>query len=298
SNGPASAYTSLAAIVRFNNQGAIDVMNGAAYSASPSFPYSPNLTYHVRMAINVPTHTYSVYVTPPGGAETLIATNFAFRSTQATVTTLNYWAAITSAGTDLVCNFSLIPPLLPPPVINSAASATGTVGTAFSYQIAATNSPTSYNATGLPAGLSVNTGTGLISGTPTAEGTSSVTLSAANTGGTGTATLNLTINAGVSAPVITQQPQNQSVIASQTATFSVTVTGSQPLNYQWQYALPGSSIFYPYPGATGSSYTTQSLTLADSGAQFQCVVSNSAGTVTSNAATLTVTSSGGTTLPA
>src|SRR5207245_689057 len=81
------------------------------------------------------------------------------------------------------------------PVITSATGATGTVGQAFSYQITATNSPTSYNATGLPAGLSVNTNTGLISGTPTAAaGTSSVTLSAANLGGTGTATLTLTIN--------------------------------------------------------------------------------------------------------
>ena len=79
------------------------------------------------------------------------------------------------------------------PVITSARTASGTVGSAFSYQITATNTPTSYGATGLPAGLSVNSGTGLISGTPTAAGTSTVTLSATNGGGTGTATLTLTI---------------------------------------------------------------------------------------------------------
>ena len=39
------------------------------------------------------------------------------------------------------------------PVITSATTASGTVGSAFSYQIAATNAPTSYGATGLPAGL-------------------------------------------------------------------------------------------------------------------------------------------------
>jgi len=65
-----------------------------------------------------------------------------------------------------------------PPVITSATTTSGTVGTAFSYQITATGAPTSYAATGLPAGLSVNTGTGLISGTPTAAGTSAVSLSA------------------------------------------------------------------------------------------------------------------------
>ena len=79
------------------------------------------------------------------------------------------------------------------PVITSARTASGTVGSAFSYQITATNSPSSYGATGLPAGLSVNSGTGLISGTPTTAATSTVTLSASNSGGTGTATLTLTI---------------------------------------------------------------------------------------------------------
>ena len=46
------------------------------------------------------------------------------------------------------------------PAITSSSSANGTVGSAFSYQITATNSPTSYGAAGLPAGLSVNTGKG------------------------------------------------------------------------------------------------------------------------------------------
>jgi len=79
------------------------------------------------------------------------------------------------------------------PVITSATSASGTVGSAFSYQITATNSPASYGATGLPAGFTVNSGTGMISGTPTAAGTSTVTLSATNSTGTGTAPLTLTI---------------------------------------------------------------------------------------------------------
>src|SRR6266496_219434 len=80
------------------------------------------------------------------------------------------------------------------PVITSPLTATGQVGVTFSYQITATNNPTSFNATGLPAGLSVNTSTGLISGTPTTTGTSSVTISATNAGGTGSATLVITIS--------------------------------------------------------------------------------------------------------
>jgi phosphatidylinositol-3-phosphatase len=90
------------------------------------------------------------------------------------------------------------PPAIP--VINSAASASGQVRSAFSYQITATNNPTSFDATGLPAGLSINTATGLISGTPTAAGTSSIALSATNAGGTGRATLSLTITSGAPPP--------------------------------------------------------------------------------------------------
>ena len=70
-------------------------------------------------------------------------------------------------------------------MITSARTASGTVGSAFSYQITATNAPTSYGATGLPAGLSVNSGSGLISGTPTTAATSTVTLSATQQWGDG-----------------------------------------------------------------------------------------------------------------
>ena len=78
------------------------------------------------------------------------------------------------------------------PVISSSLTAFGTVGISFSYQILASNSPTAFSATGLPAGLSLNAATGLISGTPTTAGISSITISATNAGGTGSATLVLT----------------------------------------------------------------------------------------------------------
>lgn len=81
----------------------------------------------------------------------------------------------------------------PPPVISGPLSANGIVGVPFSYQINASNNPTSYAATGLPAGLTLNTTTGLISGIPTAAGTSNVPLTATNGGGSGTATLVVTI---------------------------------------------------------------------------------------------------------
>ena len=84
------------------------------------------------------------------------------------------------------------------------------------------------------------------------------------------------------APKITTQPAAQSISVGKTATFSVTATGTAPLAYQWQRS--GTAI----TGATASSYTTPAAATADNGASFEVTVTNSAGSVTSNAATLTV----------
>jgi predicted secreted protein len=86
------------------------------------------------------------------------------------------------------------------------------------------------------------------------------------------------------APMITTQPASQTVTAGQVATFTVVATGTAPLSYQWQ--KNGAAI----SAATSSSYATPATTTADNGAQFRVVVSNSAGSVTSSAATLTVNS--------
>jgi Immunoglobulin domain len=83
--------------------------------------------------------------------------------------------------------------------------------------------------------------------------------------------------------VISTQPAGQSVAVGQTATFTVTASGSAPLSYQWQ--RNGATI----SGATGNSYTTPPATAADDGAEFDVVVSNSMGSVTSAVATLSVT---------
>jgi hypothetical protein len=89
---------------------------------------------------------------------------------------------------------------------------------------------------------------------------------------------------GPVAPSISQQPANRTVTVGQTASFSVTASGTAPLSYQWQ--KNGANI----SGATGSSTTTPATVSGDNGSTFRCVVSNSAGSVTSASATLTVTS--------
>ena len=78
-------------------------------------------------------------------------------------------------------------------------------------------------------------------------------------------TATLTVN---SPPVITTQPGNPSVTVGQTATFSVTATGTAPLSYQWR--KNGVDI----ASATSASYTTPVTALSDDGALFTVVVSN------------------------
>ena len=87
---------------------------------------------------------------------------------------------------------------------------------------------------------------------------------------------------GSQQPVITTQPKSISVSQGNAATFSVTATGAAPLGYQWR--KNGVTI----TGATNSSYSIASVSSASAG-NYSVVVSNSAGAVTSNDATLTVT---------
>lgn len=93
----------------------------------------------------------------------------------------------------------------------------------------------------------------------------------------------LTVDPAPVGPAISAQPVPATVGDGQTASFSVTATGSAPLSYQWQ--RNGSVI----SGATAASYTTPALGLADSGAAYRVVVSNAVGSVTSDAAVVTVT---------
>ena len=83
-------------------------------------------------------------------------------------------------------------------------------------------------------------------------------------------------------PVITAQPLSVTVNVGQTASLSVTATGTAPLTYQWQ--KNGTNI----SGATAASYKTPAATHADNGSTFRVIVSNSGGSVTSSSATLTV----------
>jgi hypothetical protein len=119
----------------------------------------------------------------------------------------------------------------------------------------------------------------------TTSGESGTQFTVVVTDGTGSVTSNpatLTVTATAVAPAITAQPANKTVTAGQTATFSVTATGTAPLTYQWK--KNGTAI----GGAASASYTTPATIASDNNAQFTVTVTNSVSSNTSNAATLTV----------
>jgi hypothetical protein len=124
----------------------------------------------------------------------------------------------------------------PVPVV-TGGSPTGTVGVVFSYFISATNAPTSYAVSSgtLPAGLTLNTTTGEIAGTPTAAGAVSVDVTATNGSGTSApATLNFTIAQGSQTitfgalPVKTTTDPDFVLTATVNSPLTITYTSSNP----------------------------------------------------------------------
>jgi Putative Ig domain/Abnormal spindle-like microcephaly-assoc'd, ASPM-SPD-2-Hydin/Immunoglobulin domain len=162
--------------------------------------------------------------------------------------------------------------------INPATGGSGVTLTLGGAATATTTADTSgsYTFTGLPNGMyTIVPNHSGFTFTPSSQTT---TINGANVTG-----VNFTDTAATVAPTITTQPANQAVTTGQTATFTVVAAGAAPLGYQWQ--KNGVNV----SGATTASYTTPATTTADNGRTFRVVVSNAAGTVTSAAATLTVT---------
>ena len=101
------------------------------------------------------------------------------------------------------------------------------------------------------------------------------------------ASATLTVN---DAPNITTQPTSVTVVAGTTATFSAAATGKPTPTVQWQLSANGGTSWTNINGATATTYTTTATSAADLGSQFRAVFSNTVGSATSAAASLTVNS--------
>jgi hypothetical protein len=192
-----------------------------------------------------------------------------------TVTITNVAGSVSSTAAALTVNVT-------PSITTQPASQTVNAGQAATFFVAATGtSPLSYQ--WYKSGILIPGATSRFYTTPaTASGGSGVayTVAVSNVAGSVTSSAaTLTVN---SAPTITLQPVSQTVNSPAAATFSVAATGTAPLSYQW-YAN-GALI----SGATASSYTTPATSFSNNNTLYTVVVTNTAGSVTSAAATLTV----------
>ena len=172
---------------------------------------------------------------------------------------------------------------LPPVVVTQPQNQTVTAGVNVTFAVAAAGTPLSY--------FWLQNGSFIAGATSSGFTTNSVQLSGSGTqfsclvsnafGTTLSSNAVLTVVPGFP-PGITSQPGSQTVPTGGSATFSLSATSSVPISYFWK--RNGAYI----AGATTSSYTTNNVQPADSGAQFSCLVSNTFGTILSSNAVLTV----------
>jgi hypothetical protein len=218
--------------------------------------------------------TSSTYTTP---VETTTDNNAQF-----TVSVSNTAGSATSNAAVL----TVTAPAVAPAITTQPASQAVVAGKTASFTVVATGTaPMTYQWS--KNGAAISGATSPTYTTPaetTADNSAQFTVAVSNTAGSATSNAAvLTVTAPAVAPAITTQPASQAVVAGKTASFAVVATGTAPMTYQWN--KNGAAI----SGATTSTYTTPAETTADNNAQFTAVVSNSAGSATSNAAVLTVT---------
>ncbi|MGB2671129.1 MAG: hypothetical protein WAO11_10465 [Candidatus Acidiferrum sp.] len=193
----------------------------------------------------------------------------------------NSVGSVVSAMATLTVNAAAVAPA----ITTQPANQTVTVGQTATFSVIATGTA--------PLGYQWLKNSANITGATAASYTTPATASTdngaqfdvvvSNGAGSKTSTMaRLTVNAAALAPTITTQPANQTVIVGQTATFSVTATGTAPLTYQWQKNSANIA------GATSATYTTPATASTDTGAKFDVIVSNALGSQTSTMATLTV----------
>lgn len=217
--------------------------------------------------------TAASYTTGTAGTYYVVVTN-----------TLNGTSAsTTSSAATLTVNSASAPTITTQPTSQSVNA-----GGSVTFTVAATGSGTlTYQWYFGGSAISGATGTSYTISSVTTANAGSYYVVVTNTVGTSTATTTsatatLTVN---SAPTITTQPASQTVVLGNSATFSVTATGTGTLSYQWYKGGVGSGT--AISGATSATYTIAQTTSASAGSYY-VAVTNSVGTTYSAAATLTL----------
>jgi uncharacterized delta-60 repeat protein len=187
----------------------LSAVQGAAFSFAPLF--ENGITSYAATGL-------------PAGLEINVSTGAITGTPTSTGTSRIQISATNAGGTTNAAVTLTINPAPTAPVVTSASTATATVGSGFSFTLTASGSPTSFSATGLPGTFTLDSTTGVISGTPTAPGTFQAQVRAANAVGSGPqAVLVITVNPAANAPIITSSPVAQGRVGE---AFSYTLTAS------------------------------------------------------------------------
>ena len=199
-----------------------------------------------------------------------------------------YTVAISNPAGSITSNAAMLTvtaAMTAPSITSQPANQSVTVGDAATFTVTATGTaPLSYqwskNNTPISGATSSSyTTPAAVSGDNAAIFTVEVTN---GIGSAASAAATLTVTSAAVPPGITAQPADKMIAVGAKATFAVQASGTAPLAYQW--SKNGTAI----AGATASSYTTPAAVIGDNGSAFSVQVSNSAGNVSSNTATLTV----------
>ena len=283
--------------------------NGTQFSVTVSNSLGNVTSNNATLTVNVPpvitsqpasqtvtagqTATFSVTATSSGtinyqwskNGTAIAGATAASYTTPATTASDNgslFTVAITGSLGNVTSNAATLSVNVPPSITTQPASRTVTAGQTAAFSVAATGTAT-LNYQWSKNGTAISGATSPTYTTPATTNTdngSQFSVTITNTVGTVTSnTATLTVSVP---PVVTSQPANQTVTSGQTATFSVTATGTGTLSYQWK--KNGTTI----GGATSASYMTPATTGSDNGSLFTVTVTDTVGSITSNSATLTV----------
>jgi hypothetical protein len=235
--------------------------------------------------------SYQWYQGLSGDTSTPLGTNSGTFTTPALTTTTNYWVSVTnsvSSASSTTATITVIAAVAPAITTPPASQTIASGATASLSVVASGTAPLNYQwyqgtsgTTTTPVGTNSSSFT-----TPALATTTSYWVEATNSAGSvnsNTATITVTVGA----PSITTQPVSQTIGVGATASLSVVASGTAPFTYQWYQGSSGTTT--TPVGTNSSSFTTPALTTTTS---YWVQVTNSAGSVNSNTATITTTVSG------
>ena len=182
-------------------------------------------------------------------------------------------------------SLSILPPAGAPIISAQPQSQTVAVGAPVSLSVSASGTGTlsyQWSFNGSPIAGATSPSYGIASAQAANAGSYTVVVgSSAGAVASAAAVLTVTGTGAAVVPTIASQPQSESVLIGSGVSFSATANGTAPLTYQWD--LNGA----PIGGATAPTYSISAAQTSDAG-NYTLVVTNSAGTATSNVATLSI----------